>query len=265
MSLLRRIEKSLDSRLKSMFSGGGDEPGAREAIELYRDALEQIANRATVGKRGGRVLPFNRITIELAAPNPERKAVIETLFDAGQLGDDIRATLKEERIEPPADLTVMVKYPDQPQKEMRVICERIEKPEAAAAAPEATVSVVPARLVMLTGASPMGEFALDRPRVNIGREAEILDGAGKMLRRNELYFPEAQHEAHTSVSRAHAHIRFEGGAWRIFDDGSSVGTAVFRGGKRIDVPAHAGRGVALRQGDEIYLGHVRLRFEIIQV
>ncbi|HWF07811.1 MAG TPA: FHA domain-containing protein [Bryobacteraceae bacterium] len=269
MSLLRRIEKSLDSRLKSIFSGGGDEPGAREAIELYRDALDQIANRATVGKRGGRVLPFNRITIELAAANPERKAVLETLFDPGQLGDDIRATLKEERVEPPADLTVAVQYPDQAQpdqqrKEMRVICERIEKPPAAAALPEASVKVVPARLVMLTGASPMGEFILDRARVNIGREAEILDAAGRMLRRNELYFPETQHESHASVSRAHAHIRFEGEDWRIFDDGSSVGTAVFRAGKRIDVPAHAGRGVALRPGDEIYLGHVRLRFELIQ-
>ena len=31
---------------------------------------------------------------------------------------------------------------------------------------------------------------------------------------------------------------------------------------RIDVPAHAGRGVALRAGDEIYLGQVRLQFEL---
>jgi hypothetical protein len=260
MSLLRRIEKSLDSRLRSMFAGGDNEPGAREAIELYRDALDQVASRAAIGKRGGRVLPFNRITIELAALNPERKAVLETLFDPGQLGDDIRATLKEERVEPPEELVVMVRYPDSPAVELRVICERTEKP-AAVVAGQTSGAVVPARLVLLTGAPPHGEFVLDQARVNIGRVAEVRDTAGKMLRRNELYFPETDHEAHGSVSRTHAHIRFEGGDWRIFDDGSSIGTTLIRSGKKIDVPAHAGRGVALREGDEIYLGQVRLRFE----
>ena len=81
------------------------------------------------------------------------------------------------------------------------------------------------------------------------------------MRRNELFFPEAAHEANPSVSRSHAHLTFEAGDWRIFDDGSSIGTTLFREGRRIDVPAHAGRGVALRPGDEIYLGQVRLRFE----
>jgi hypothetical protein len=261
MSLLRRIEKSLDSRLRSMFAGGGDQPGAREAIELYRDALEQIASRAAIGKRGGRVLPFNLITVELAAANPERKAVLETLFDPGQMGDDIRATLKEERVEPPESLTVVVKYPDAPAVELRVICERTEKAAAVAAA-HTPVAVIPARLVVLAGAPPRGEFTLDQVRINIGREAEVRDAAGKMLRRNELYFPESEHEAHGSVSRTHAHMQFEGGDWRIFDDGSSVGTTLIRAGKKIDVPAHAGRGVALRGGDEIYLGQVRLRFVV---
>src|ERR1700679_2665077 len=118
MSLLRRIEKSLDHRLRSIFSGGREEPGAREAIELYRDALDQIARRASVGKRGDRVFPFNLITIELEAADAERKAVLETLFDPGQLGDDIRSTLEEERITPPADLTVAIRYPEEAAVEM---------------------------------------------------------------------------------------------------------------------------------------------------
>jgi len=44
MSLLRRIEKSLDQRLRSIFSGGEEEPGAREAVELY--ATHSIGSRA---------------------------------------------------------------------------------------------------------------------------------------------------------------------------------------------------------------------------
>jgi pSer/pThr/pTyr-binding forkhead associated (FHA) protein len=266
MSLLRKIEKSLDQRLRSIFSGGDAEHGAREAVELYRDALDQIAGRATAGKRGDRVFPFNLITVELAADNAERKAVLETLFDVGQLGDDIRATLKEERVTPPEDLTVAVKYPEGALLEMRIVCERVEPPEKAAAGKIAYPTVVEltlARLVTLTGVSSAAEFILDRPRINLGREEEICDTLGRAIRRNELFFPEAAHEANPSVSRSHAHIRFDAslGDWRIFDDGSSIGTTLFREGRRIDVPAHAGRGIALRHGDEIYLGQVRLRFE----
>jgi hypothetical protein len=265
MSLLRRIEKSLDQRLRAIFSGGEEETGAREAVELYRDALDQIASRATAGKRGDRIFPFNLITIELAAENAERKAVLETLFDPGQLGDDIRATLKEERVTPPADLTVAVKYPENALVEMRVVCERGKSEPAPTAAPAQplAVEIVPARLLTITGVSSAAEFTLDRMRINLGREAEITDALGRAIRRNELFFPEQAHEANPSVSRSHAHIRFDGssGEWRIFDDGSSIGTTLFREGRRIDVPAHAGRGVALRPGDEIYLGQVRLRFE----
>jgi hypothetical protein len=123
--------------------------------------------------------------------------------------------------------------------------------------------MTPARLVTLLGVSSEPEFMLDRQSINLGREEEICDTLGRTIRRNELFFPEAAHEANPSVSRSHAHIRFDApsGDWRIFDDGSSIGTTLFREGRRIDVPAHAGRGVALRSGDEIYLGQVRLRFE----
>ncbi len=271
MNLLRRIEKSLDHRLRAIFSGGGNEPGAREGIELYRDALDQIAARATVGKRGDRIFPFNRITIELHAADPERKAVLETLFDPGQLGDDIRSVLEEERVTPPAELTVFVHYSEEALAEMRILCEKAEKTvriePAPIAEPAAVVpaALVPARLVTITGVSSSTELPLDRPRINLGREEEVLDAMGRVFRHNELSFPEAAHAANTSVSRAHAHILFDSasGQWRIFDDGSSLGTTLFRDGRRIDVPAHASRGVALRPGDEIYLGQARLRFEAV--
>ncbi len=266
MSLLRRIEKSLDQRLRGIFAGGSadDEPGAREGIELYRDALDQIAARATPGKHGDRIFPFNRITIELAATDPERKAVLETIFDPGQFLDDIRSTLKEERVTPPADLAVNIHFPENPLVDLRVLCER-GKTEVAAPIPAEPVAtgLLPARVITITGAASTPEFYLERPRINLGREAEITDSLGRAIRRNELWFPESAHEANPSVSRSHAHIRFDSASreWRIFDDGSSIGTTLFREGRRIDVPAHAGRGVALRHGDEIYLGQVRLRFE----
>jgi FHA domain len=261
MSLLRKIEKSLDQRMRAIFSGGNAEPGAREAVELYRDALDQIASRVTPGKRGDRLFPFNLVTIELRADDPERKAALETLFDPGQIGDDIRTTLKAERVTAPEDLTVAIKFPEKAQDELRVVCERTVK------GPPATgpVAVTPARVVTVTGVSSIPECYLDRARVNLGRVEDVADAAGRTIRHNELFFPEEAHEANLSVSRSHAHIAFDAvsGEWRIFDDGSSVGTTLFRGGKRVDVPPHAGRGVALRSGDEIYLGQVRLRFDAL--
>jgi FHA domain len=274
MSLLRRIEKSLDHRLRAIFSGGGDQTGAREGIELYRDALDQVAARATVGKRGDRIFPFNRITIELHAADPERKAVLETLFDPGQLGDDIRSVLEEERVTPPAELTVVVRYSEEALVEMRILCEKADNTiriEPTAPATPAQIpapppaALVPANLLTIAGVSSSPELLLDRPRINLGREEEVLDAMGRVFRHNELSFPESAHAANASVSRAHAHILFDSasGQWRIFDDGSSLGTTLFRDGRRIDVPAHASRGVALRPGDEIYLGQARLRFEAV--
>jgi pSer/pThr/pTyr-binding forkhead associated (FHA) protein len=64
-----------------------------------------------------------------------------------------------------------------------------------------------------------------------------------------------------TVSRRHAHIRLEGGEYRISDDESEFGTRIFRDGRSIEVPAGNRRGERLRPGDEIYLGRACLRFE----
>lgn len=260
MSFLRRIEKIVDERLRGFIGGSGAGPGSSEAIELYRDALDQLAARAAVGVRADRVFPFDSIRVELGAETPERKSMLEAIFVPEQMLGDVRATLLEERVTVPDNLTILVEYPENPPVEMRLICEK------AAAAPVHAANVAPLapmRLITLTGVSSSPDFTVDRAHISLGRVDEVLDSLGRAVRRNDLYFPETAAEANASVSRTHAHIRFDAstGEWRIYDDGSSLGTSVFREGRRIDVPAHASRGVMLRDGDEIYLGQVRLRFE----
>src|SRR5208337_4550899 len=99
-------------------------------------------------------------------------------------------------------------------------------------------------LVTLAGVPSSQHFIADRPHINIGREDEVVDAQGRAIRRNDLFFPEAAHEANGSVSRSHAHLRFDfvTGEWRIYDDGSSLGTGIFREERRIEVPSHAARG-----------------------
>jgi FHA domain len=262
MAFLKQIEKALDQRLRSIFGGSGSEPGAREAVELYRDALDQISARASVGKRGDRIFPFDLIRIELMATTPERKAVLETLFEPGQMVDDIRASLLEERVTAPRELAVQIHFPPEAAAELRVICEK-----AAGQLPEsreqAGIPATPAKLIAKSGVASAEIFSVERPHVNIGRVPEVVDSVGRPVRRNDLHFPEGADEANSTVSRSHAHLRFDsaGGEWRIYDDGSSLGTSIFREGRRIEVPAHASRGVALRPGDEIYLGQACLLFE----
>lgn len=256
MSILRRIEQTLDNRLRAIF-GSSNRPGAREAIELYVEAIDQITQRAAAGRRGKLVFPFDRVIIELHAPSSERKIVLETLFDPNQIASDLR-----ERVDAPDRLTVMVHYPEETEKELNIRCEKTDPAEQTRAIPQTEHELRVMWLITLAGVSSTPEFLVDRPQVNIGRERDIIDSEGRPLRRNELHFPDGADDANATVSRSHAHIRFDTstGEWRLYDDGSSLGTAIFRDGHRIDVPPHAPRGALLRAGDEIYLGRARLLF-----
>ena len=121
------------------------------------------------------------------------------------------------------------------------------------------------RLVTLEGTAANGNLFLEGNVVNVGRSRDVVDAMGRTVRRNQIWFPEdLDPELNSTVSRAHATLRRNAaeGEWRLFDDGSSMGTAVFRDGARIEVPAHAGRGVGLRVGDEIFFGSVRVRLEV---
>lgn len=262
MSLLRKIEKTFDQGLRGIFSAGDAED--REAIELYRDALERITALIQPGHEG-RVFPFNRIRIELAAPTAERKAVLEAVFAGEQLLHDIRANFAGEKAQVPDDLSVAVVCLPEALADLNILCEREAPPAkdpdetARRGAPPAR----PARLRILHGEASLPLFELRGPRVNLGRTPEVITDTGRLLRRNDLHFPEDAHDVNPTVSREHAHLSVdpENGEWRLFDDGSSVGTLVFRVGTRIEVPARGARGVLLRPADEIYLGQVRLRFE----
>jgi hypothetical protein len=266
MSFLRKLETTLDKRLRGIFGGHHEGSGSREAIELYRDALDQIGARATVGKRGDRVFPFDMVRVELRAADAERKSLLEALFDPAQMIDDIRAALAGERVTAPENLSVTIGYPPDAAVEMRILCEKLAPIEAPAieAPPAPRHQLIPVLVRTLAGVSSDPEFTADRLRINIGREQDVVDTMGRAVRRNDLWFAEGADEANATVSRSHAHLKFDGatGEWRIYDDGSTLGTSLFRDGKRIEVPAHGPRGVMLLPGDEIYLGQARLRLEI---
>jgi len=259
MTLLQQIEKTLDQRLRAAF-GGGRGTG-REAIELYREVLEEVSRRTTPGPRGEPVFPFNQIHIALRAADAERKAVLETVFSAGQLTNDIRACLKESRATAPSGFAITVEFEAEQADEMELSFELTEAPVLPA--PPAPPRI-PTRLVTLVGSASAVEFNLEDDSLQIGRGPQVVDATGRTVRRNGFFFiDEAGSEINASVSRAHAHLSFDAasGGWRVYDDGSTFGTGIFRHSRRIDIPANGTRGVRLQAGDEIWLGNACLRFE----
>jgi hypothetical protein len=129
--------------------------------------------------------------------------------------------------------------------------------------PEPVSAPAAARLAVVRGKAARETYTVDKSRTNIGRMQELTDSQQRIVRRNDIVFDEGGDDANATVSRAHAHIRFDrpSGQYRICDDESEYGTRIFREGRSIEVPAGNRRGERLCAGDEVYIGRACLRFE----
>jgi predicted component of type VI protein secretion system len=115
----------------------------------------------------------------------------------------------------------------------------------------------------LKGSAEHRAYAFSAGRIDIGRRAEVVDQRQRLIRTNHVAFLEEGPDANRSVSRRHAHIAYSDPdrCYRIWDDRSAHGTSIVREGRTIKVPAGA-RGTKLESGDEVALGHARLRVTI---
>lgn len=259
-----RIARSLDLAL-----AGAVGSSARQPLEILDAVVERAAAQIERGARGTRLFPFNHIVVHVVAAGASERARLEAQA-AGppSLRQRILERLASAGCAPP-DLHVRVVPVARarrgwPEPDHHVTFER-----AAAQAPSAPASApapsAPSRLELsvVSGAAERRAYAFAGGRIDIGRRAEVLDQAQRLLRRNHVAFAEDDAPVNRSVSRRHAHIAFVPGSgeYRVHDDGSSRGTAVVRHGRTIRVPQGA-RGVRLESGDEIALGEARLRVKI---
>jgi pSer/pThr/pTyr-binding forkhead associated (FHA) protein len=187
--------------------------------------------------------------------------MLETAFGE-RLEADVREAFETAGCEIPRDFSLEVRTAEEGAHPFEI--EYSTKPgkpvEAAPSQPEAASK--PARLIVVKGKTQQEEYELGGRRTNIGRMAELTDSEHRVVRRNTIVFEEGADEANSTVSRKHAHIRFEEGEYRLCDDESEFGTRVFRDGRPIEVPPGNRRGEKLRAGDEIYLGRACLRVEV---
>jgi FHA domain len=252
MNLFSGIEKSIErgfQRWTERLFGAAE---SNELLLTHRAILAEIQTRIETLARGRRMFPFARVVVTIVSADANRRAMLETAFGE-RLEADVREALEAAACEIPRDFSLEVRTAEAGSKPFDI--------EYAVAPAPSGQPAQAARLVVVKGKTERPEYELRGHRINIGRLAELTDSEHRVIRRNTIVFEEGADEASATVSRKHAHIRFEDGEYRLCDDESEFGTRVFRDGRPIEVPPGNRRGEKLRTGDEIYLGRACLRFE----
>jgi hypothetical protein len=264
MSLFSEIEKTIERGFRRFTERVFGPAESDELLLVHHAILEEIETKIQTLARGRRVFPFSRVTVTLVSPEADRRALFEAAFaEGGRLESDIREALEGATCEVPRAFAVEVRTAETGPRAFEI--EYGNQPPDLRPSMAATVvtaqPAAPARLVVVRGRAEQEQYALDKPRTNIGRMAELTDSEQRVIRRNHIVFQEGADDANATVSRGHAHVRQQDGEYRICDDESEYGTRVFREGRSIEAPAGNRRGELLRPGDEIYLGRACLRFE----
>ncbi len=264
MRLFTDIEKTIERGFRRWTERVFGAVQSDELLLVHRAVLEEIESKVQTVSRGKRLFPYSRLVVTLASTDADRRAVYQAAFaEGGRLESEVREVLEGVGCELPRGLTVEVRTAESGEKpfviEYEVVSLAPPQAVAATAAPREEPGV--ARLVVVRGKAASDGYVLEKGRTNIGRMAELTDAEGHVVRRNDVVFEEGGDDANGTVSRRHAHIRLDGGEYRICDDESEFGTRVFRDGRPIEVPPGNRRGERLRPGDEIYLGRACVRFE----
>jgi hypothetical protein len=248
----RRLDAFVDGLVTSRLRG--DRP--LTPAELLTGITTEVERAITLAPDGPR-FPYNRITIDLRAESVRRQSELRGALTPAQVTGILVEHLKR-RCEVPEDLRVDLHVTADPAAtsatydvEFRSVAPR----RAAAAAVEPLV----ARLVRANG----GRFTLREGIFNVGRVAEAHARDGRLIRLNQIVL-DSDEESRT-VSRVHARILGTRDndtlAFQVFDDGSRHGSTIVRAGRAHKV--HRGSiGMALKDGDELYFGKVRLEFRL---
>jgi pSer/pThr/pTyr-binding forkhead associated (FHA) protein len=254
---LTRLEK----RLESLAARPG---GALEPIELRARVLDDIESRVEPVGDGRFRLPYAHVRIHLVAANARQRDALRAMFDpeAG-FREAVLRRLRDARATTMDGFDVSVKVASSASSDTQAAPFRIDyqRRRATPAASQETF-VGRAQLTVTKGTATRKVYLCAEPRINIGRVEEVLGADQHVVRRNHIAFVDAEDAENQTVSRSHAHIRFNAatGEFRIHDDHSSYGTRIFRDGRTIQVPA--ARGALLRSGDEISFGRAAVRFVV---
>jgi hypothetical protein len=246
--------------------------GGREPLEIAHAIVDAVEHEVQPAGRGRHLFPFNRVRVLLVAPSKQARARFAATFAVEPtLAQRIHTRLESAGCAPPG-LGVAVDYvdvagPGWAASDLHVEFDRVDEPlpeRVVEAAPAAVADPPPAvEIEVAAGQADQPLYSFEFARIDLGRCTHVRDSRNQLVRTNHVAFADTDDALNRTVSRRHAHLEYAPGekAFRLYDDGSEQGTAVSRGGRTIAVPPGA-RGVRLQPGDEILLGHARLRVRL---
>jgi len=252
------IGKDLQSRLKKFFDTPLDE--AATPLEISQAVLDEVERRMEPVGRGRRVFPYTRLLLRVRQVHADR-APLESALDG--IGLRIRERLAEVRCEAPRTIDVRVVFVEESPAEWRpdqmFAIDYFREAETHAVVK--TQTPPPAvHVAVLRGTATESSYTFTEPVISIGRSSDPTDELGRM-RRNRVTFLDTVDGVTETVGRAHARLRFDVASreYRLFDDGSSNGTAIIRGSATITVPPRDPRGVRVQSGDEVQVGRAVIK------
>jgi len=261
----RKLARTVDAAIGELV--GRDDPAPLEIVHAVLDRAEHEVQ--DIG-RGRRVFPYNCVHVHVAAGPGDKEA--RARFDAVVTGPPSLAQRLADRLRAAgcadAHVTTAIVYTDQRAEgwddpRFHVVFDRVAGTvEAAAPLPEPPADTPRLKLTVVKGSADQRAYVFTGGRIDIGRRTEVIDQKQRLIRTNQVAFSEEGADENRTVSRRHAHVEFvaQEGSYRIWDDRSTHGTSIVRGGKTIRVAAGA-KGTRLEAGDEIALGHARLRVD----
>jgi hypothetical protein len=222
--------------------------------ELIEEIVGEVARAVTVGPDGP-VFPWNQIVVSVPAATDARAAELRAVVTSDAVREAVLAELAGHATAPPdLEIEIAVATTGDSGPPYTLTFRTVARAAARVPTPHGA---------RLTSADGSARFTLGEGTFNIGRVAEIHGRDGRMIRRNQIVLDADAGSA--TVSRMHARIhgaRQRGAlTFTLFDDGSQRGSVVVRGGRPHKV-LQGPSGFRLKDGDELYLGKVRLQFRL---
>lgn len=265
MGFKSKLHKT-EQKIRKRFERALGHKTAPPLDDIRREILQRLESRIRKDKDGP-VFPFGKVAVLLQAPTKALREAYQTAFlEHESLKTDIIRNLEEAKVRCPDELEITVEFHKE-EEPIRAGYDPIPCYEIHFLKPDPIRrSEIPATNLLITkGSAESPTYRMKKERILIGCLPEVLDREGRMIRKNDVVFPEKGGDINATVDSVHARIwfEFEKRRFHIMDEGSRYGTRIVRKGRSLDVPCGKTRGLVLRSGDEIHCGQAGLRFEVL--
>ncbi len=266
MSGLQKLQKGwlkLYRSIREMF-GVQDIRASQEV----RNKIFRRLEAAVSTRKDTKVFAYRKVNIRLQPPTKSIAREFKAAFmENSLLKSDALRMLKEARIQFPPDMEIIVEL----QEEIEPRSEESESAclyEMELGEPvDATKYEIPEIVLeVIKGSAEQSVYRVTKDRLLVGCVPKVRDREGRLVRINNVVFPDTGNEINATVGNMHARIWFDfkRREFRVMDESSLYGTRIVREGHTIEVPAENPRGVGLRSEDAIYFGQACLRFRMIK-